>query len=49
MLLKTVRVHTTINGRGYALDIRPNRTLLDVLRDELGLTGTKCGCEIGEC
>jgi carbon-monoxide dehydrogenase small subunit len=31
------------------LEIRPNQTLLDLLRDELGLTGTKCGCEVGEC
>jgi carbon-monoxide dehydrogenase small subunit len=29
--------------------IPANRTLLEVLRDDLGLTGTKCGCEIGEC
>lgn len=42
-------IHTTINGRPHTLDIRPNQTLLDLLREELGLTGTKCGCEIGEC
>ena len=42
-------ITTTINGRGYSLSISPNQTLLDLLRDELGLTGTKCGCEIGEC
>lgn len=47
--MKTLTIHTTINGRDYTLDIRPNQTLLDLLRDELGLTGTKCGCEIGEC
>jgi carbon-monoxide dehydrogenase small subunit len=40
---------TTINGRKYELSVRPNMTLLDFLRDELGLTGTKRGCEIGEC
>ena len=42
-------ITTTINGRGYSLSIHPNQTLLELLRDELGLTGTKCGCEIGEC
>lgn len=43
------QIQTTINGRNYALDIAPNQTLLDLLRDELGLTGTKRGCEVGEC
>jgi aerobic carbon-monoxide dehydrogenase small subunit len=42
-------IHTTINGRAYRLSIAPNRTLLDLLRTELGLMGTKCGCEVGEC
>jgi carbon-monoxide dehydrogenase small subunit len=42
-------VRTTINGRAYSLSIFPHQTLLELLRDELGLTGTKCGCEIGEC
>jgi carbon-monoxide dehydrogenase small subunit len=31
------------------MEIKPNLTLLTLLRDALGLTGTKCGCEIGEC
>lgn len=42
-------IRTTINGLSRSLDIRPDRTLLDLLREDLGLTGTKCGCEIGEC
>jgi carbon-monoxide dehydrogenase small subunit len=42
-------ITSTINGRAYSLSISPNQTLLELLRDELGLTGTKCGCEIGEC
>lgn len=47
--MTTIRIETSINGRRYALDIAPNQTLLDLLREELGLTGTKRGCEIGEC
>jgi aerobic carbon-monoxide dehydrogenase small subunit len=47
--VKSVLVKATINGRRYDLDLHPNMTLLDVLRDELGLTGTKRGCEVGEC
>jgi xanthine dehydrogenase iron-sulfur cluster and FAD-binding subunit A len=39
----------TINGRARTITVAANRTLLEVLRDDLGLTGTKCGCEIGEC
>lgn len=47
--MNPVRIHTTINSRRYTLETRPNQTLLDLLREELGLTGTKRGCEIGEC
>jgi aerobic carbon-monoxide dehydrogenase small subunit len=47
--MKRVSIRTTINGKAYELDVRPNMTLLDFLRDELGLTGTKRGCEVGEC
>jgi xanthine dehydrogenase iron-sulfur cluster and FAD-binding subunit A len=43
------RITTTINRRLHTLTIPANRTLLDLLRDHLGLLGTKCGCEIGEC
>lgn len=39
----------TVNGEDYELLIAPNRTLLDVLRDDLGLTGSKKGCDSGEC
>jgi xanthine dehydrogenase YagT iron-sulfur-binding subunit len=38
-----------INGRTYELDVEPRVTLVDALRDELGLTGTKKGCDRGEC
>lgn len=42
-------ISTTINRRIYTIDVYPNQTLLEFLREELGFTGTKCGCEIGEC
>jgi carbon-monoxide dehydrogenase small subunit len=38
-----------INGQVYEPAVEPNRTLLDVLREELNLTGTKRGCDVGEC
>lgn len=38
-----------INGRGTDAPSRPNLTLLDFLRDELGLTGAKKGCDMGNC
>jgi len=39
----------TLNGKPERCDIPPHITLLDLLRDVLGLTGTKRGCEAGEC
>jgi carbon-monoxide dehydrogenase small subunit len=42
-------VRATINGRERELRVDPWRTLLDVLREDLDLTGTKLGCEAGEC
>ncbi|RCK75104.1 MAG: Xanthine dehydrogenase iron-sulfur subunit [Ignavibacteriae bacterium] len=44
-----VNIKTKINNKVYELSVSPNQTLLHFLREELGLTGTKCGCEIGEC
>ncbi len=38
-----------INHKNYELDLKGNETLLEVLRDHLGLTGTKTGCEESEC
>lgn len=38
-----------INGESRELHIEPYRTLLDVLRNEAGLTGTKKGCDVGDC
>jgi len=42
-------IELTVNGRHYAIEIAPHHTLLDVLRDDLGLTGTKECCVVGEC
>jgi carbon-monoxide dehydrogenase small subunit len=39
----------TINGEKKEVASFPSRTLLEVLREDLGLTGTKHGCEVGEC
>jgi carbon-monoxide dehydrogenase small subunit len=38
-----------VNGERVTLDVDPSRSLLEVLRDHLGLTGTKYGCGLGEC
>jgi carbon-monoxide dehydrogenase small subunit len=38
-----------VNGKSYALSIQPWRTLLEVIREDLKLTGTKEGCGLGEC
>jgi aerobic-type carbon monoxide dehydrogenase small subunit (CoxS/CutS family) len=45
--MKTVTM--IVNGRTEKLTLEPHRTLLDVLREDLGLTGAKRGCEAGEC
>jgi aerobic carbon-monoxide dehydrogenase small subunit len=44
-----IAVSTTINGDGVEFLCQPQETLLDVLRDRLGLTGTKEGCGTGDC
>ena len=45
----TIHIEATINGRDRAFDVVTNHTVLDVLRDQLGLTGTKECCVVGEC
>ena len=47
--MKKQKLDITVNGVKRSLKIAPNLRLLDLLRDELGLTGTKEGCGIGEC
>ena len=44
-----MKVSLTINGEKRELEVEPYRTLLDVLRNEAGLTGTKKGCDVGDC
>lgn len=42
-------VNLTVNGRSHTLDVAPDMPLLWVIRDELGLTGTKFGCGAAHC
>ncbi len=45
----TYEIEMTINDHAYELSVEPRKTLLAVLRDRLGLTGTKEGCSTGDC
>jgi isoquinoline 1-oxidoreductase alpha subunit len=45
----TPMIAFTVNGQSHQLDIEPETPLLWVLRDEIGLTGTKFGCGIAQC
>jgi len=45
----TSTIRATLNGEERDLEIRPNQTLLDLLRDELTLTGSVEGCGVGVC
>ena len=44
-----IPIHLDINGHRHTLQLEPRVTLLDALRDRLGLTGTKKGCDHGQC
>jgi aerobic-type carbon monoxide dehydrogenase small subunit (CoxS/CutS family) len=44
-----MEIEITVNGRKRRFDVEPNKLLLNLVRDELYLTGTKYGCGIGEC
>ena len=48
---ETTRAHVslTVNGERVEVSFAPHKTLLEVLREDLRLTGTKHGCELGEC
>ncbi len=43
------RIRLTVNGESHELLVPAHKTLLEVLREDLRLTGTKHGCELGEC
>jgi xanthine dehydrogenase YagT iron-sulfur-binding subunit len=47
--LEKISVSLTVNGEARALTVDPRMTLVDALREELALTGTKKGCDRGEC
>ncbi len=49
MEAKTYPLTMTVNGRAVTVEIEADELLVDVLRDRLGLTGTKIGCNEGEC
>src|ERR1700726_2290805 len=46
---KTSHIRITLNGEETDVSFAPYKTLLEVLREDLGHTGTKHGCELGEC
>ncbi len=46
---KSAQIQFTLNGEETDVSFAPYKTLLEVLREDLGHTGTKHGCELGEC
>ncbi len=47
--MSTLPVSLTVNGEPHTVEVDPRRSLLDLLRDTLGLTGTQKGCDQGAC
>src|SRR2546423_14359074 len=47
--LEKAHISLRVNGEQLEVAFAPHKTLLEVLREDLGLTGTKHGCELGEC
>ena len=47
--MSAIQIRLEVNGQTHNLDIPSHRSLLDVLREELDLTGSKRGCDRGEC
>lgn len=47
--MTNITLNFTLNGKAVSVETAPNRRLLDLLRDDLRLTGTKEGCAVGEC
>ena len=46
---RTVHMSLHVNGEAREIAFKPHKTLLEVLREDMTLTGTKHGCELGEC
>jgi aerobic-type carbon monoxide dehydrogenase small subunit (CoxS/CutS family) len=46
---RNLQITLSVNGEPLEASFAPYKTLLEVLREDLGLTGTKHGCELGEC
>ena len=44
-----LHIQLTVNGENYRLRVEAHKTLLDILREDLELTGTKKGCDTGDC
>jgi carbon-monoxide dehydrogenase small subunit len=44
-----VPIQLRVNGMAYKMEVEPRRTLLELIREDLELTGTKEGCSLGEC
>ena len=49
MVLMGMNLRFQLNGSEHEMEVAPNRRLIDLLRDDLGLTGTKEGCSVGVC
>ena len=47
--MRHAQLALSVNGEAVETSVAPYKTLLEVLREDLGLTGTKHGCELGEC
>ena len=48
-MTKSLKLKLEVNGETHALNLEPRVTLLDALREHLGLTGSKKGCDQGQC
>src|SRR5258708_35939681 len=49
MVKQKVHIKFSLNGEAAEVAFAPHKTLLEILREDLALTGTKHGCELGEC
>lgn len=47
--VQTINIAFEVNGRSYNIHVEPYKTILEVLRDDLGLTGSKKGCDDANC